>query len=69
MNPFTKHPQEVGMNYFQHFAFAFSVVFKLIAAVFCCTVHAFFPFLFTTTTSGIIAGLHNKIQHRKDEHA
>jgi hypothetical protein len=66
MNIFTKHPNEVGLNYFQHFVFAFSVVYKLIIAVFCCTIHAFFPFLFTTTTSGIVTELHNKIDHRKN---
>lgn len=65
MNIFTKHPNEVGLNYFQHFIFAFSVVGKLIIAVFCCTIHAFFPFLFTTTTSGIVSELHSKIDHRK----
>jgi hypothetical protein len=66
MNIFTKHPSEVGLNYFQHFLFAFSVVFALLAAVFCCTVHAFFPFIFTNTTSGIIAKLHGQIAHRKN---
>jgi hypothetical protein len=66
MNIFTKHPNEVGLNYFQHLIFAFSVVFKLVLAVFCCTVHGFFPFLFTTTTSGIVAELHKKIDHIKN---
>lgn len=64
MNIFTKHPNEVGLNYFQHFLFALSVVLKLCVAVFCCFIHAFFPFLFTHTTSGIILDLHNKIEHR-----
>lgn len=65
MNPFTKHPNEVGMNYFQHMWFAITIVGKLIYAVFACFVHAFFPFLFTTTTSGIVSELHSKITHRK----
>jgi hypothetical protein len=60
-NPFTEHPKEVGMNYFQHLLFAFSVVGKLIAAVFCCTIHAFFPFIFTHTTSSIVKNLHGLI--------
>ena len=64
MNAFTKHPHDVGMNYFQHMLFAFSVVGKLVFACLACSVHAFFPFLFTHTTSGIIAGLHDKIAHR-----
>jgi hypothetical protein len=65
MNMFTKHPNEVGLNYFQHMWFAFTIVGKLIYAVFACFVHAFFPFLFTTTTSGIVSELHGKITHRK----
>lgn len=64
MSLFTKHPNEVGLNYFQHFIFAYSVVFKLIKAVFCCSIHAFFPFIFTTTTSKIVAELHTKINTR-----
>lgn len=67
MNPFTKHPREVGMNYFQHFLFAFSVQFKLLAALLACFVHAFFPFLFTTTASTIISKLDRKIIHRKEK--
>lgn len=65
-NPFTKHPNEVGLNYFQHLIFAFWVIARLIAAVFTCTIHAFLPFLFTTTTSGIITGLNSKIEERKN---
>lgn len=65
MNPFTKHPNEVGMNYLQHFLFAFQVQFKLLMALLACFVHAFFPFLFTTTASTIIRGLDGKIADRK----
>lgn len=65
MNPFTRHPNEVGMNYVQHFFFAFYVQFKLILAILACFVHAFFPFLFTTTASTIIKELHTDIAHRK----
>jgi hypothetical protein len=66
MSIFTKHPNEVGLSYVQHLFFAFSVVFKLVIAVLCCTIHAFFPFLFTSTTSGIVAELYNKIDQRKN---
>lgn len=65
MNAFTKHPKEVGLNYFQHLWFAVTITGKLIVAVFACFVHAFFPFLFTNTTSKIVAGLYEKINHRK----
>lgn len=67
MNPFTKHPKEVGMNYFGHFLFAFYVQFRLLIALLACFVHAFFPFLFTTTASKIIRQLDDKISHRKPE--
>lgn len=69
MNIFTKHPNEVGLNYFTHFLFAWSVVFKLVQAVICCTIHSFLPFVFTTTTSSIVKELHSKIEHRKDNNA
>jgi uncharacterized membrane protein len=64
MNPFTKHPKEVGLNYLSHFIFALSVVGQLLFALIACFIHAFFPFLFTHTTSGIIKKLHSKIDHR-----
>jgi len=65
-NPFTKHPKEVHLSYGGHFLFAWSVVFKLMIATFCCSVHSVFPFLFTYTTGNIVKELHDKIQHRKD---
>lgn len=64
-NPFTEHPKEVGLSYVGHFFFAWSVVFKLMIATFCCSIHSVFPFMFTHTTSKIVKGLHDKIEHRK----
>ena len=64
-NSFTKHPNEVGLSYFQHMFFAFGVTWKLFYCVFACFIHAFFPFLFTNTTSGVVKQLHSKIEHRK----
>lgn len=66
-NPFTEHPNAVGLSYFGHLLFAFTVVGKLIKATFACFVHAFFPFLFTNTTSTIVKELHSKIEHRKEK--
>lgn len=63
-NPFTEHPKEVGMNYFQHLLFAFKVGGTLFGCVLACIVHAFFPFLFTHTTSKTIQKLNAKIEHR-----
>lgn len=67
MNPFTKHPREVGMSYLQHFGFAFYVQFRLLLALLACFVHAFFPFLFTTAASTIVHKLDAKIAHRDEE--
>lgn len=64
-NIFTKHPKEVGMNYFQHFVFAWTLIFNMIYAIFASIIHAFLPFLFVTTTSGIIKQLYNKTNQRK----
>lgn len=64
-NAFTKHPKEVGLSYTGHFFFAWSVVFKLMKGVVCCSIHSVFPFMFTTTTSTIIKKLHEKIEDRK----
>jgi len=65
-NPFTRHPNEMGLNYFQHLIFAFWVISRLITGVFTCTIHAFFPFLFTNTTSKIINELNNRIDKQKN---
>ena len=64
-NPFTDHPKDVGLGYFGHFVFALGVVLKLVLATFACFIHAFFPFLFTNTTSKIVKELYGKIEHRK----
>lgn len=69
MNPFIKHPNEVGMNYVQHFLFAWKVQFKLLLALLACFVHSFFPFLFTTTASTIIKELDGNIADRKPKQA
>jgi hypothetical protein len=63
-NPFTKHPREVGMSYWQHAFFAFDFSFHLFAGVITSVIHAIFPFLFTTTTSDIIKKMYAKIAHR-----
>ncbi len=64
-NIFTEHPKEVGLSYPGHFVFAWGVVFKLMIATFCCSIHSIFPFIFTNTTSKIVKELYGKIEHRK----
>ena len=67
-NPFTKHPNEVGFSYFQHFLFAWILAGKLLMGFFCSIIHSFFPFIFTNTTSNMIEKLNKKIQLLKSNH-
>ena len=57
-NIFTKHPKEVGMNYFQHLCFTLMLARKMFFAVFASIIHSVFPFLFNTYTSETIKKLH-----------
>lgn len=57
---FTEHPNEVGMSYSEHFAYALTVTARLAIGTIACLIHAFFPFLFTTTISELVANLHNE---------
>lgn len=64
MNWFTKHPNEVGMNYIQHMGYAFTVFGRLGMVTLCVFIHAFFPFIFTNTTSKMVNKLHNEFTNR-----
>ncbi|MFZ4399719.1 MAG: DUF6356 family protein [Bacteroidales bacterium] len=63
-NIFTKHPKEVGMNYFEHLCFALMLARKMSFAVFASLIHAFLPFLFTTYTSDTIKKLYEIFLNR-----
>jgi hypothetical protein len=63
-NIFTKHPNEVGMNYFEHFCFALMLARKMFFAILASLLHAIFPFLFTTYTSDTIRELHDIFSNR-----
>lgn len=63
-NPFTYHPNQVGLGYFGHMFFALKVFGQLFLTSFACLIHAFFPFLFTHTTSKVVKKLHGLIEHR-----
>ena len=56
-NPFTDHPRSVGESYLQHMASALRVWFWLLVSATVVFVHAFLPFLFPTTGSGILKRL------------
>lgn len=66
MSLFNKHPKEVGMNYFTHMIFAFKVSLKTFYMGIVSFIHAFFPFLFTKTTSTMIKKMNDKLQGRSN---
>ncbi len=64
-NPFTDHPATVGESYFEHMGTAFSFAGPMLLAGLACALHGIFPFLFRTTGSRTIAGLHDRmVTHR-----
>lgn len=66
---FTAHPATVGESYAEHLRSSFSFSFAMICGGLACFVHGVFPFLFTTTGSSTIRGLHERmILHRGKVH-
>ncbi len=63
---FTDHPASVGESYWQHQAMALSFSLRLLAGAVVCLVHAFLPFLFVKTGSGIITDLHARMVRQRD---
>ena len=61
---FLDHPAKVGEGYFGHMAFAAWFAGKLFLAGGAALVHAFLPFMFETTASGIIRELYERTHHR-----
>ncbi len=45
MNPFTTHPQQQGITYFEHWCFAMGIAYRLLSSVAAFVVHALFPFI------------------------
>lgn len=63
-NPFTKHPQEVGETYVEHFQVAGGFGFTLLIIAFAAMMHAIFPFLFEKTASNKIKALNARMTGR-----
>ena len=61
---FTDHPAQVGETYPEHMRVALSFAVPLTKAAAAAYLHAFLPFLFTTTASGIVKGLHDRMTRR-----
>jgi hypothetical protein len=51
---FTQHPESVGETYGEHFGVAMRYSGRLFVASFCAFVHAFLPFCFEKTASGMV---------------
>ena len=45
MNPFTAHPHEQGISYFEHLEFALGIAMRLLNTVIAFALHAIFPFI------------------------
>ncbi len=58
---FTAHPKNVGETYGEHFGVAMGFGGAMILGGMACLVHAFLPFLCTTTGSQTIRRLHDRM--------
>jgi len=64
--PFRTHPASVGESYVEHFGMATAFGFALLRAGIACLIHAFLPFLFTTTGRRAIEDLHRRMVTHRD---
>ena len=58
---FTRHPQEIGESYGEHFRAAGLFGLRMIGGGIACVVHALVPALFVTTGSGTVARLYGQM--------
>jgi hypothetical protein len=61
---FTAHPASAGETYGEHMKVALSFAGPLAKAAGAALVHAFLPFLFTTTASETVKTLHERMARR-----
>ena len=61
---FTEHPASAGETYGEHMRVALSFALPLAKAAIAALVHAFLPFLFTTTASATVKTLHDRMARR-----
>ena len=45
MKPFTEHPHQQGVTYFEHWHFAMGIAYRLLASVVAFGLHAILPFI------------------------
>ena len=58
---FTRHPASVGETYGEHMGVALSFAGPLALAAMAALVHAFLPWCFERTASGIVTRLHDRM--------
>ena len=62
---FTEHPRQVGETYAEHFATAAGFGTAMVLGGLACLLHGALPFLCTSTGSGTIRRLHERmVTHR-----
>jgi hypothetical protein len=66
-NPLTRHLEEVGESYGEHFATAGAFGLRMIGGGLACLVHAAFPFWFQHKGSETIRRLHGTMAKRADK--
>lgn len=64
---FTEHPGALDESYLQHLVYALFYSFGFFLACIACFIHAFFPFLFTTTASTIAESIVDSAKYRSDD--
>jgi hypothetical protein len=61
---FTEHPDAVGESYLEHMRVALSFAGPLAYGALAALIHAFLPFLFVSTASGIVKRLYARMTNR-----
>lgn len=64
MNPFTKHPRQNGMGYWQHLAFAWTLSTKLAYGATACLIHGLMPFWLKNAATGTVTSVISKLSKR-----
>ena len=65
---FAEHPASVDETYFEHLGVALSFSINMFLGATVCLVHAFLPFLFVKTGSGIIRKLYERMVLSRNTH-
>jgi hypothetical protein len=66
LRAFTEHPATVGETYFGHLCQAGSFGLRMVCSGIACLLHGIFPFLFVTTGSDAVKGLHTEMSARRE---